>query len=235
MVSAPTASSIEIDKTEVENDDRLKSVIKNYFKRQRFITGHSSYQVRIVAFYDVSVKSISGTTFIVDLDFETMAGAQFNNLEKATAKIEKTADSYKIISFDRFKQFDEKQAEVERKALEETQLALLSVPTVSSILVDKAEVENDDHLKSVITNYFKKKKFKVSHGTFLKTSRMIAIYHISVKSISGSTFIVDLKYETSTGGGQDAGGMENAMAKIEKTAVSYKVLSFDRDKQYDEK
>ena len=50
--------------------------------------------------------------------------------------------------------------EIERKALQESQLALLSVPTASSIEIDKTEVENDDRLKSAITNYYKKKKFK---------------------------------------------------------------------------
>ena len=94
----PPESSIVVDKDEVENDDHLKSVIKQYFKKQVFIWYTTALKISYLK--DLSVKSISGTTFVVDIEYEQTNG----NISKggsATVKIEKTADSYKIISFDR--------------------------------------------------------------------------------------------------------------------------------------
>ena len=55
---------------------------------------------------ELSVRSISGTTFIVDIKYGIGAGISMaRDYEKATVKIEKTEDSYKIISYDRYKRF----------------------------------------------------------------------------------------------------------------------------------
>ena len=101
--------------------------------------------------------------------------------------------------------------------------ALLAVPSVSSIVVDKIEVENDDQLKAVIREHFKRLRFKWN-------SKYVLVIHsfqdLSIKSISGSTFIVDIQYRSSTD--QGYGQYENAKMKIEKTAESYTVITFDR-------
>ena len=117
--------------------------------------------------------------------------------------------------------------EVEYNALKETQLALLSVPPVLSIVVDKAEVENDDRLKTVIRKHFKGLGFRLYSTYKLE----IAYFHdLSVKSISGATFIVDIEYEQMSGPWISYG---NATVNIEKTADSYKIISFDRIKNFD--
>ena len=107
--------------------------------------------------------------------------------------------------------------------MQETQLALLSVPTASSIVVDKAEVENDDHLKKVIKKYFNRRNFRWwSHKV-----EMLIITELSAKSISGTTFIVDIKYEQVVPGVRPI-STGRATANIEKTVDSFKIISFDR-------
>ncbi len=50
----------------------------------------------------LSVKSISGTSVIVDIKYRAgRFGYGISHIEYATANIEKTVDSYKVISFDR--------------------------------------------------------------------------------------------------------------------------------------
>ena len=110
------------------------------------------------------------------------------------------------------------------KAQQETQTALLTAPPAPSIVVDKAEVEKDDHLKSVIKKYFNKQKFQIAFGGG-RTVELISFKDLSVKSISGTTFLVDIKYRAGEG---SIDRLERATAKIEKTANSYKVISFDR-------
>jgi len=77
-------------------------VIKKYFNRQKFmINAWGGRTVALISFEDLSVKSISGTTFLVDIKYRAGGGISGGRLERATAKIEKTANSYKVISFDR--------------------------------------------------------------------------------------------------------------------------------------
>ena len=65
------------------------------------MSNHARHLV-IASCGDVSVKSISGTTFIIDIEYRQTEGS-VNYRGFATAKIEKTADSYKVISFDRIR------------------------------------------------------------------------------------------------------------------------------------
>ena len=92
--------------------------------------------------------------------------------------------------------------------------------------VDKAEVEKDDHLKSVIKTYFNNQKFlkKTDANIVLE---ILDIEGLSVKSISGTTFIADIKYRAGIFG-TGISSIEYATSKIEKTAESYKIISFDR-------
>ena len=78
-------------------------MIKKYFNRQKFmINAWGGRTVALISFEDLSVKSISGTTFIADIKCRTgIFGTGVSQIEYATAKIEKTANSYKVISFDR--------------------------------------------------------------------------------------------------------------------------------------
>ena len=102
--AAAAPAAYAVDKTKVENDDHLKCVIKNYFKIQHFKHPKGG-RMEITVFYDISVKSISGTMFIVDIDYEQSDGS-LGKTGKATVKIEKTVDSYKIINFDRIRGLD---------------------------------------------------------------------------------------------------------------------------------
>ena len=98
----PPAPSIVVNKSEVENDSHLKSVIKKYFKKRKFMIRIGQLAHIVIAdIEDLSVKSISGTTFLVDIKYRAGGGVSGGKLERATAKIEKTVDSYKVISFDR--------------------------------------------------------------------------------------------------------------------------------------
>ena len=104
LLPAPSAPSIVVDKAEVEKDDHLKSVIKKYFNRQTFMSvSHvgGGRRIELISFEDLSVKSISGTTFLVDIKYRAGTGLTGGRIGYATAKIEKTADSYKVISFAR--------------------------------------------------------------------------------------------------------------------------------------
>ena len=97
-----TISGIVVNKAEVENDGRLKSMIKNYFNKWKFSSLTAAIEMINVA--DLSVKSIWGRTFTAEITFLYKAGVS-NQGESvqgglATVKIEKTADLYKIISFD---------------------------------------------------------------------------------------------------------------------------------------
>lgn len=97
-----TISGIVVNKAEVENDGRLKSMIKNYFNKWKFSSLTAATEMINVA--DLSVKSIWGRTFTAEITFLYKAGVS-NQGESvqgglATVKIEKTADLYKIISFD---------------------------------------------------------------------------------------------------------------------------------------
>ena len=79
-------------------------MIKNYFNRQKFrINKFGIQDIEMVDVKYVSVKSISGTTFIADIKhrYEIPDYSSISSIEYATSKIEKTAKSYKIISFDR--------------------------------------------------------------------------------------------------------------------------------------
>ena len=100
LLVAPPTPSIVLDKAEVENDDQLKSVIKKYLNTLGLMNSHAR-RIGIDYFRDLSVKSISGTTFIVDIIFRADTERGQGKMGNATVKVEKTADSYKIISFDR--------------------------------------------------------------------------------------------------------------------------------------
>ena len=102
LLAVPPVSSIVVDKTQVENDDQLKSMISKHFKGLRFIF-KTKYVLEIHSFQDLSVISISETTFIVDIKYRTSTDQGYGKYENATVEIEKTTDSYKIISFDRKK------------------------------------------------------------------------------------------------------------------------------------
>ena len=88
-----------IDKAAIEKDGELKTMIRKYFNRLKF-TDRSGRPLRLVYVEDMSITSISGTTFIADIEYQWKQGPN-RRMESATAKIEKTAGSYKIISFDR--------------------------------------------------------------------------------------------------------------------------------------
>ncbi|MCZ6839388.1 MAG: hypothetical protein O7G13_08925, partial [Alphaproteobacteria bacterium] len=111
------------------------------------------------------------------------------------------------------------------EARQETQTALLQAPTTAGIVVDKAKVEKDDHLKTVITKYFNKQKFMGRSSA--RSLEILDIEDLSVKSISGTTVIVDIKYRAGKFG-YGISHIEYATANIEKTVDSYKVISFDR-------
>ena len=90
----------------VENDDRLKSVIKKYFNKWKFLSlTMNSEALEMINVEDLTVTSVSGTTFMADIQYRYKGGKDFSGESVrsglATANIEKTADSYKIISFDR--------------------------------------------------------------------------------------------------------------------------------------
>ena len=104
LLAVPPAPSIVVNKSEVEKDSHLKSAIKKHFNRQKFqrILG-GTRTVELINFEDLSVESISGTTFLVDIRYRYGWGEAGSPIEYATSKIEKTADSYKIISFDRIR------------------------------------------------------------------------------------------------------------------------------------
>lgn len=59
---------------------------------------------------------------------------------------------------------------------------------------------------------------------------MVDVKYLSIKSISGTTFTADIKYRYQSWGYSAGSGIEYATSKIEKTARSYKVISFDRKK-----
>ena len=92
------------------------------------------------------------------------------------------------------------------------------------IVVDKAEVEEDEHLKPVIKKYSNKQNFMMQQGDY-KSAEMQSIEDLSVKSISGTSFAVELKHRLGTG--PELGRIEYATSQIEKTAESYKFISFD--------
>ena len=99
LLTAPSTPDVVVDKAEVETDDRLKSVIKRYFKNQHFMT-RSGKRLEIVYVENVSVESVSGTTFIARINYAFTTG-DVSSLGSTTSKIEKTADSYNIISWER--------------------------------------------------------------------------------------------------------------------------------------
>ena len=126
--------------------------------------------------------------------------------------------------------YEKAEAEEQREVAEpttqqETQTALLGAAPVLGIVVDKAEVENDDHLKSVIRKHYDEIKFMNQWSHVLK---MHDIEYLSVNAIAGTTFIADIRYRSSKGIGAGYGKLENATVEIEKTADSYKVISFNR-------
>ena len=112
-------------------------------------------------------------------------------------------------------------------AQQESETALLTAPPAPSIVVDKAEVEKDDHLKSVIKKYFNNQKFRINEFG-IQDIEMVDVKYVSVKSISGTTFIADIKYRYALPDYSSISKIEYATSKIEKTAESYKVISFDR-------
>lgn len=117
--------------------------------------------------------------------------------------------------------------EPERKAQQEPLAELPAAPPpLPVIVVDKAEVEQDKYLKSVIKKYFNKWKFLPTRTVGQTAMEMVGIEDLSVKSISGTMFIADIKFRWTTNFGS---GIESATAEIEKTADSYKVISFDRN------
>ena len=110
-----------------------------------------------------------------------------------------------------------------------TQVAALPEP---SIVVNKDEIENDDNLKTVIKRYFNDKKFMVSKWGG-RTIQMLDIENLSIKSVSESTFMVNIKYrygDDGVSGSSGIGGIENGTLKIKKTSTSYEVIRFDRKK-----
>jgi len=119
-----------------------------------------------------------------------------------------------------------KRKETERKAQQDTQTALLAAPPEPSIVVNKDELENDSHLETVIKKYFEKQKFAIPQWGGI-TIEILDIEKLSVKSISGTRFIADIKYRYGDFG-SGYSGIEYATSTIEKTANSYKVISFDR-------
>ena len=110
----------------------------------------------------------------------------------------------------------------------ETQTALLVAPPAPSIVVDKAQVENDDHLKSVIKKYFNKQRFRINRFGIVQDIVIADIEDLSVTSVSGTMFIADIKYRYTIPDYGSFSHIEYATSKIEKTADSYKIISFDR-------
>ena len=86
LLATPPEPSIVVDKAEVEIDDRLKSVIREHFKRLGLIENQEYLEIR--SFQDLFVKSISGTTFIVDIRYRASAEIGYGKTETATVKIE---------------------------------------------------------------------------------------------------------------------------------------------------
>ena len=115
--------------------------------------------------------------------------------------------------------------EVERNALKETQTALLSVPTVSSLVVDNNEIERAARPQAVIKQYLNRKTVTTADWA-LNVMEMLNVDYLSVKSISGTTFIVDIAYQWKEERFDRRAGF--ATSEIEKTADSYKIISFDR-------
>jgi competence transcription factor ComK len=100
----PPVTSIVIDKIGVENDYHLKMIIKRYVDNLKiyYFAGRHYGKLEIISVLDVSVKTISGTTFILDISYEySQEQSPSTVLGKARMKIEKTAESYKVISSDK--------------------------------------------------------------------------------------------------------------------------------------
>ena len=118
---------------------------------------------------------------------------------------------------------EEQREEAGPTTQQKTQTALLAAPPVPVIVVDKAELENDDHLKAVIKKYFNKWKFLEIRGLG-RVMEIVSVEDLSVKSISGSTFITDIHYRYE---GNFLNRLGMATSNIEKTANSYRIISFD--------
>ena len=178
---------------------------------------------------DLNVLDVSGPTAKVLVSYRwgwDSPGLGFGGGDdQGTATVEKIGSSYGVLGFETDGATYGSPG-FEPGARQETQTALLVAPSTASIVVDKAEVEKDDHLKSVIRKYFNRQKFQTIVGG-TRTIELINFEDLSVKSISGTTFTVDVKYRAgSIGSGSSK--LERATSKIEKTADSYKIISFDR-------